>query len=71
MKLYMEIKAQSDFQQKVDILYNRRRKSFLDLSIKKCNMITYTRRRITGYFNCTFGDQTKTNHEKMEQHTFE
>lgn len=60
MKLYMEIKHKSDiqqFQQEVDIFYIWCKKSLLDLNVKKCNIISYTRKRNPEHASCTLAHQ--------------
>ena len=61
MKLYMEIKTQSDFQafqQEIDFFHKWCTKSLLDLNVKKCSIISYTRKHTNNNFECTLGQQS-------------
>lgn len=60
MKLFMEISKHSDFllfQQEVDIFYKWCVKSLLDINVKKCNVISYSRKNVNYSFDCTLGQQ--------------
>ena len=60
MKLYMEIKNQSDlelFQLQINTFYTWCLKSLLDINIKKCNVISYTRKLSMQTMNYYIGQQ--------------
>lgn len=60
MKLYMEICSRLDlqhFQDEIDVFYNWCTKSLLDINVKKCNIISYSRKHTTHDFTCTLGNQ--------------
>ena len=69
MKLYMEICNELDlriFQNEVDVFYNWCEKSLLDINVKKCNIITYTRKHATDNFNCNLGNQVVERSNKVK-----
>ena len=63
MKLYMEIGATSNaimFQSEVDIFHEWCNKSLLQLNVKKCNVITYSRKQTPLVVDTTLGNQVVT-----------
>lgn len=68
MKLYMEIEKLSDvslFQSEVDSFYQWCTKSLLQLNVKKCYIVSYTRKRSHIDVNITLGKQTVTKCDKI------
>lgn len=60
MKLYMEILNKADlveFQREVDVFHNWCLKSLLDINVKKCYIISFTRKREPSNFNCLLGNE--------------
>lgn len=68
MKLFMEIdnhSATEVFQNEVDIFYKWCTKSLLDLNVKKCNTILFTRKRSELNITISLGNQTVTKCDRV------
>lgn len=68
MKLYMEVDEASDadlFQSEVNIFHEWCTKSLLQLNVKKCNIVTYTRKQSPPIINTTLGNQAVSKCDKI------
>lgn len=68
MKLYKEICNEMDlhhFQDEIDIFFNWCTKSLLELNIKKCNIISYSRKHTHHNFKFTLGNQLIQRSDKL------
>ena len=68
MKLFIEIKNTDDikvFQNEINIFYEWCKKSLLELNVKKCMSIVFSRKHRTPISNISLGDQIITNHKTV------
>ena len=60
MKLFLEIRNEEDiniFQNEIHIFYTWCKKSLLELNVKKCNLISFSRKRTTSNITIALGNQ--------------